>query len=78
MFEIEIYTAEVKPSIMSWKSWIFEAVSHSRFSERCYFIFRSDGEVTELVADLIDYAERFGIGIAVIEIDDDQYTSLIK
>ena len=37
--ETELVTIECKKVFDNWKHWIFEAVSHTRFSDRSYFAF---------------------------------------
>ena len=40
--KFEILTIEVKPNIQDWTMYIFEAVSHSLFSNRTYFAYLKD------------------------------------
>lgn len=76
-YDVEITTLEVKPSITDWKQFLFEAVSHKRFSERVYFAFRTEGELQ--AKDRIEmqrYAEKYGIGLVNLQVDNDSYKSL--
>ncbi|MCA8926937.1 MAG: hypothetical protein KDC18_02625 [Alphaproteobacteria bacterium] len=75
-FDVEISTAEVKPSLLQWRYYFFEAVSHKRFSERSYFIFRSAPGDPDQTPDLLQYAEKYGVGVVVIELSDDDFSRL--
>jgi hypothetical protein len=76
-YDVEITTLEVKPSLTNWKYYFFEAVSHKRFSERVYFIFRStDGIENELRLEVLRYAEKYGVGIVDLQLNDEDYTKL--
>jgi len=76
LFDIEIHTAEVKPSLSQWRYYFFEAVSHKRFSERSYFIFRSTPGENEHRNELMQYAEKYGVGVVEIELNDDEFDKL--
>lgn len=70
-FDVEVQTFEVKTTLVGWKYYIFEAVSHKRFAERSYFVFRHNGDIgSEERRELISYGERFGVGIVRIDVDD--------
>lgn len=76
--DIEITTIEVKLTEDNWEQWVFEAVAHTRFSNRSYFSFLyPDNLINKLDStDLKLYAEHFGIGILVIEIDGQEYVNI--
>lgn len=76
-FDVEIVTAEVKPSLTQWRYFFFEAVSHKRFSERSYFIFRSDGSGSH-EEELRQYAEKYRIGLVKMDFSDDEVKGLSK
>lgn len=77
--EIEVATAEVKLSTSSWRKWIFEAVSHTRFADRAYFIFRTDeNSKVQDIEDLLFYAERFGVGLVQMPMSDELAGNLKK
>ena len=76
LFDVEITTVEVKQSLSNWRYYFFEAVSHKRFSERVYFAYRSDGSKTGDEKELVSYAEKYGVGIVRMELDDVHYSSL--
>lgn len=73
--EIEISTIEVKLTDDNWEQWIFEAVAHTRFSNRSYFCFLYPENLFNKLdsTDLKLYAEHFGVGILIIEIDGNDY-----
>lgn len=72
---VEICTVEAKVNSADWRTLIFEAISHKRFSNRVYFIFGifSDEVTEELIPDYEDfrlYGEKYGIGIAALFIPE--------
>lgn len=76
-FDVEITTLEVKPALTSWRYFFFEAVSHKRFAERVYFVYRSEGATdSEQKHELLRYAEKYGVGLIEIQLDDDDYKRL--
>ena len=76
-FDVEVVTAEVKPNLSQWRYFFFEAVSHKRFSERSYFIFRSDGTGAH-EEELRQYAEKYRIGLVKMDFSDDEVKGLAK
>ena len=70
--QFEILTIEVKPSMQDWTMYIFEAVSHSLFSNRTYFAYLKDNYYEKVPDEMKLYALKFGIGIISIAIDEDQ------
>jgi len=76
-FDVEIVTCEVKPSLAQWRYFFFEAVSHKRFSERSYFIFRSDGSGSH-EEELRQYAEKYRVGLVKMDFSDDEVKGLSK
>lgn len=76
-FESEVVTIECKKTFDNWKHWIFEAVSHTRFSDRSYFAFTfPEDEIDKQSAELVKYAEYFGVGILVLEVTSIAYEQL--
>lgn len=75
-FNVEVTSVEVKPSMSNWEYYFFEAVSHKRFAERSYYAFRYDEAKAEQLSSLLDYAEKFGVGLLKIELDDAQFTAM--
>lgn len=71
----EITTVEVKPSKQDWTMYIFEAVSHSLFSNKAYFAFLKDND-KRLPDEMILYALRLGIGIITITIEDQERSKI--
>lgn len=69
--KFEILTIEVKPNIQDWTMYIFEAVSHSLFSNRTYFAYLKDTFYDKVPDEMKLYASKFGIGVISIAIDDD-------
>ncbi|KPQ00136.1 MAG: hypothetical protein HLUCCA12_17615 [Rhodobacteraceae bacterium HLUCCA12] len=76
-FDVEIVTCEVKPNLAQWRYFFFEAVSHKRFSERSYFIFRSDGSGSH-EEELRQYAEKYRVGLVKMDFSDDEVKGLSK
>lgn len=73
----EITTIEVKPSMQDWTMYIFEAVSHSLFSNKAYFAFLKDNDNDKQLPDEMKlYASRFGIGIITITIEDQERSKI--
>lgn len=75
-YDVEIATAEVKQSDLNWRQWFFEATSHKRLSERSYFVFVTLEDDYDLEEDFYIYAEKFGVGVVIIELDKDQQEKL--
>lgn len=75
--DIEIASCEVKINVIGWEQYIFEAISHKRFSDRSYFCFRHDGE-SEIPKSMQYYAEKFRIGIVQIELSDEEIINVEK
>ncbi len=76
LFDVEIVSAEVKLSEKDWRRFIFEAVSHKRFANRVYYIFRTNRETFKLPDDMDRYAEQYRIGIVQIPLDDSEMAIL--
>ncbi len=66
LFDVEIVSAEVKLSDKDWRRFIFEAVSHKRFANRVYYIFRTGIETFKMPDEMDRYAEQYRIGIAIV------------
>lgn len=78
-FDVEITTIEVKPNLGNWRYFFFEAVSHKRFAERAYFVFWSNGTLNEdEKSQLLRYAEKYNVGLAFIDISEEEYGQLLK
>lgn len=76
-FDVEVITAEVKPSLSNWRQFFFEAVSHSRFANRSFFIFRTAEDLdSEEKSELMKYAEKYHIGLVEIQLTDEDYAKL--
>ncbi len=74
---LELATIEVKASAVDWKTLIFEAVSHRRFSNRAYFAFGCPAdEENKTDPDLRYYCELFGVGALMILLDNQRYKLL--
>lgn len=68
--DVEIVTIECKNSLYKWKSQIFEAVAHKRFADRVYFAFVLPiDEVKKKYEELVEYAEYYGVGLLVLELE---------
>lgn len=72
----EILTIEVKPNMQDWTMYIFEAVSHSLFSNKTYFAYLKDNFYDKVSDEMKLYASKFGIGIISIAIDDKERTNI--
>lgn len=75
-FDVEIVTAEVKTSQERWQRFIFEAVSHKRFANRVYYIFRTELDTVKIQEDMYRYAEQYRVGIVTIPLTDDEFAKL--
>ncbi len=75
---IEIVTVEVKVNSLSWRTDIFEAVSHRRYANRAYFSFACpDSYYIKLpLSEMRYYAELFKIGILVVLMKDEYFLKL--
>ncbi len=77
-FSVEVITIEAKVSIDNWEQWIFEAISHRRFSNRVYFAFAHQNEtINKIPKDMRYYAELYNIGVLVISVEDNNYKKLM-
>jgi hypothetical protein len=76
--EIEITTIEIKITYDGWEQWIFEAVAHTRFSNRSYFAFiHPDNLINKLDSTGLHlYAEHFNIGVLVLAVDKEDYLKI--
>lgn len=74
--QFEILTVEVKPNMQDWTMYIFEAVSHSLFSNRTYFAYLKDNFYDKVLDEMKLYASKFGIGVISIAIDDNERTKI--
>lgn len=76
--DVEITTIEVKLTQDNWEEWIFEAIAHTRFSNRSYFAFLyPENLINKLDSTEIKlYAEHFKIGILIIGIHIDDYVKI--
>lgn len=72
LFDVEIVSAEVKLSEKEWRRFIFEAVSHKRFANRVYYIFRTRTETFKLPDEMDRYAEQYRIGIIQVPLNDEE------
>lgn len=68
--EIELVSVEVKVSESNWERFIFEAVSHKRFSNRSWFCYRTSTPHPPLPKHMSYYAERYKVGIIQIYLTD--------
>lgn len=76
--QFELIAYEVKLSLRSWRKDIFEAVSHSMFSNKTYFTFVRVTDVDAIDPDMIFYAQQFGIGLLALEIDKEDWDSIVN
>lgn len=74
--EIEIVSCEVKTSTSNWEQFIFEAVSHKRFSNRAYYCARVKDDAP-LPDAMRFYAEKFRVGLVEVNLTDEEAFSLI-
>lgn len=70
--EIETASCEVKLSSSSWETFIFEAISHKRFSNRSWYCYRTAIGNDPLPTGMEYYAERYKVGIVQIHMTDDE------
>lgn len=77
--DVELTTVECKKTLDGWRHWFFEAVSHSRFSDRSYFAFPYPfDEIAKEAEELFQYAEYFGVGLVVLELSPQDYKTFIS
>ncbi len=74
--EIEIASCEVKLSEAGWEQFIFEAISHKRFSNRSWFAYRISQPGKSLPKSMEYYAERYKVGIIQILLTNDELVKL--
>lgn len=76
-FDVEVVTLEVKPSYYDWERFFFEAVSHRRFANRSYFVFRSSSELaSEERLKMLEFSRKFSVGLVELQIDGGEYREL--
>ncbi len=74
---LEIATIEFKLFMDNWQYWIFEAVAHSRFSNRSYFAFCSTDPLFEKIEnELRLYADHYKIGLLIVELPVEEFKLL--
>ncbi len=73
--EVEIITIEAKLDAKRVDEGFFQAVSHKRFANRAYFAFAAKSN-DKIPAEFRQVAERFNMGILIIRLTDEAYTSL--
>lgn len=76
--DLEVATVEVKVASSGWKHNLFEAVAHKRFADRVYYVYRSPDGMSSFDSEMYLYAEKFGVGIGVIDVPDDRVPDLKK
>ncbi|MDO8422389.1 MAG: hypothetical protein Q7S99_09530 [Parvibaculum sp.] len=74
--EIEVASCEVKLNEDNWQRYIFEAISHKRFSHRSWYCIRTASEKSPLPKGIEYYAERYKLGIVQIILSDDELAKL--
>ncbi len=74
--EIEVVSCEVKLDESNWQRFIFEAISHKRFSNRSWYCIRTKSDDSPLPKGIEYYAERYKVGIVQIVLSDDELVQL--
>ena len=74
--EIELVSVEAKTSDANWERFIFEAVSHKRFTNRSWYCYRTSTPYPALPKNMAYYAERYRVGIIQIYLSDQDYDNL--
>lgn len=69
---IEIATIEAKLSKSAWTKDIFEAISHTVFSNKSYFAYLCN-ESEKIDEEMIYYAQKFNIGILQVMIPNEKW-----
>ncbi len=74
---LEVVSIEAKASSNDWERKIFEAVSHLRFANRAYFAY-AEPKARQFVqlTDIKYYAEKFGIGVLKLVLENADYDNL--
>lgn len=75
-FELTAY--EVKLSMKSWRKDIFEAISHSLFSNKAYFTFVYVVDRDKIDPEMIIYAQKFNIGLLALEIEETDWNKIVQ
>jgi len=74
--EIEVASCEVKLDEANWQRYIFEAISHKRFSHRSWYCIRTKSAESPLPKGIEYYAERYNVGIVQIILSDDEFVKV--
>lgn len=74
--ELEVASCEVKLSDAQWETFIFEAISHKRFSNRSYYCYRTRNPEEPLPKGMEYYAERYRVGLVQITLSDNDLAEL--
>lgn len=74
--EIEVASCEVKLDETNWQRYIFEAISHKRFSHRSWYCIRTKTDEFPLPKGIEYYAERYKVGIVQIVLSDDDLVKM--
>jgi hypothetical protein len=67
-WQAQTVSIEVKVSSQNWQRAIFEAISHRRYFDRCYFCYPVLANNRQVPEELKDYAELYSIGLLLIEL----------
>ncbi|MEV8649375.1 hypothetical protein AB0V79_17130 [Mesorhizobium ciceri] len=74
--ELEVASCEVKLNDAQWETFIFEAISHKRFSNRSYYCYRTKTPEEPLPKGMEYYAERYRVGLVQITLSDEDLAEL--
>lgn len=74
--DIDLASCEVKLSADNWQQFIFEAISHKRFSNRSWFCYRVSNDGEAMPKGMMYYAERYRVGIVQLVLSDNELGSL--
>lgn len=72
----ETVSIEVKASNQNWARDIFEAISHRRYFDRCYFCYPVLANNRQISEEVKDYAELYEIGILLVELVPEEFEKL--
>jgi len=75
---VEIATIEAKVSCKNFREDFFEAVSHRRFSNICYYAFASDKNFFEIKEseEILYYSDLYNVGIILIHTTEEYYKKI--
>lgn len=75
-WQAQTLSVEVKVNNKTWQRDIFEAISHRRYFDRCYFCYPVLANNRQISQELKDYAELYSVGILLVEMPEEELEKL--